>query len=181
MHSRTRGAVFPRYNVRMARFRSSRILLLVFCVVALLATLPLVTRAQTTTQPDELHAAILSQLVADPRTANIPPAQLQVLVDALAKQAQAKAVSASDILWHPSTFQEAAPAQQSQAEFFGCSSSLDALCPFSTAFGFAGDPNDLAIPAGLFLASGLLLLVIRRMLRPHHLPVFTGAPTPPAA
>jgi len=162
----------------MARFRSSRILLLAFCLAAFLSTIPLVTRAQTTTQPDELHAAIMSQLVADPRTANIPPAELKVLVEALVQQAQAQQVSASDILWHPSTFQEAAPAQQSSAEYFGCSSELSAICPFSTAFGFAGDPNDLAIPAGLFLASGLLLLVISRILRPQHVPYFTGAGTP---
>lgn len=158
----------------MARFRSSRALLLLLVLVACLSALPLVTHAQTA--QDELHAAIMNSLLADPRTANIPPEQLRVLVDALALQAQAQSVTAADILWHPDTFQQASGADQSSAEYFtGCAGGLSALCPFSAAFGFAGSSFDPTIPLGLFASSGLLFIILRRMIKLHETP---AAPPP---
>ena len=113
---------------------------------------------------DEMHATIWAALLSDPRTANIPPAQMQALVNALADQAQVQGISAQEIKWRPAvgeTFgSNELPVEES------CSAAFSALCPFSAAFGFVG--TDPTTPAVLFVTAGLLLLLIRRIIKHHR-------------
>lgn len=137
--------------------------LLVLCACA--AVLPILVHADT--PQDDLHAAIMAELLRDPRVADIPPAQLATLVDALAVQAQVQSVTAADILWHPQDFSNASVASQVVAEYFvQCDTAFAAFCPFNQAFGFAGTPSNL--PAWLFVLSAVLYLLIPRVQRELH-------------
>jgi outer membrane murein-binding lipoprotein Lpp len=72
-----------RYTVGMTlRATVLSYILLAVCVAAL----PLFAHAQQ----DDLRATIMAQVLQDPRSAEIPPAQLEVLVDALSQKAQAE-------------------------------------------------------------------------------------------
>ena len=123
-------------------------------------SLPLIVSAQAA-QQDDLHAAIWSSLLADPRTAHILPAEMQQLVDALAAQAQAQHLTAADILWRP-TSQQPAPSVAETAQGAQCAAGFSGfLCKINQSFGFGS--NDLIIPGFLFASSGLLAVVIRRM------------------
>lgn len=147
-------------------------------ILALLfsAALPLFVHAQAQTQ-DDLHAAIMTELLRDPRTANIPPDQLQALVDALAVQAQAQDVSAQDIRWHPQDVTGLASQDQAAPYPDDCASGFSSLCSISDAYGFSDESP--TIPLVLLATSGLLILLIVRMIR-HHTALPAIVPTPPA-
>ncbi len=119
---------------------------------------------------DALHTAIMNSLLSDPRTAQIPPAQLQQLVDTLAQQAQAQKVTAQEIAWHPQLVDAAAPAPTTTPSM--CPAGFETFCAWSEDFGFIG--ADITIPIALFVITGVFFLVIRRM-HLHHV-LEHGAP-----
>lgn len=162
MHIRTHVSPGARYNAWMTlRFLGTAILALLFS-----AALPLFVYAQAQSQ-DDLHAAIMAELLRDPRTANIPPAQLQVLVDALAQKAQVQNVSASDIRWHPQSTTGLVSQDQSMGFYpSGCADGFSSLCSISDAYGFSDESP--TIPLALLVSSGLLILLIVRMIRHHQ-------------
>ena len=119
--------------------------------------LPMLAGAQAA--QDDLHAAIWASLLRDPRTASIPPEEMQALVDQLAVEAQAQHMSAADILAHHEESAAFAATSASEPE---CDTGIKGyLCAVNKSFGFGGD--DMLIPALLFGSSGLLALIIRRM------------------
>ena len=129
---------------------------------------PIFTHAETS---EDVRAAVLTEILRDPRVAAIPPAELAALVDALTEQAQVQSVTAADILWRPQVFNKASPVAQAQAQYFvQCETSFSALCPFNEAFGFAGADSNL--PVWLFILSAVLLLLIPRLRMQ-----FTGEPS----
>ena len=145
------------------------------CMAAMVATaFPLLVSAQQ----DDLRMAIQTSVLADPRTASIPPSQLNELVDALAEQAQAHHLSAADILWRPKTAEASTSGPAEGAAVPDCAEGwYSYLCQVNTAFGFAG--NDLTIPILLLITSGLLVLVIQRMIAHHHKRIAASKGTPP--
>lgn len=125
--------------------------------------LPVFVHADT--QAD-VRAAIMTEVLNDPRVADIPPEQLNALIDALAAQAEVQSVTAADILWHPDDYKRASLATQANVGYFTqCEQDFMILCPFNTAFGFAGTESN--IPAWLLVLSAVLLLLLPR-LRAHH-------------
>lgn len=132
--------------------------------ITLLFALPLAVHAQDMQASDEMKAAVMAQLLHDPRTAQLPPEQLQQLVDSLAQQAQAQNISLEDLRFQPGGFATPAaadtPAPQPvcAGDFFGCG--------MSYALGFIGDNPTL--PLYFLVTSGLLILLIVRMKRHHH-------------
>ncbi|MBI5470076.1 hypothetical protein HY968_02015 [Candidatus Kaiserbacteria bacterium] len=141
--------------------------------------LPFAASAQAPAPQDDLHAAIWASVLTDPRAANIPPAQMTVLVDDLATQASAQHMTASDILSRPgeaSTLSASAASGATSA----CGAGLSGyLCNVNKSLGFGGD--DMLVPALLFGSSGLLLVVIRRMRINHRatLAALAAAAAPP--
>lgn len=145
-----------RYTVGMTlRATVLSYILLAVCVAAL----PLFAHAQQ----DDLRATIMAQVLQDPRSAEIPPAQLEVLVDALSQKAQAENLEPADIVWQPGVFSEATVTEEAAP---ACDSLIPLACVFTEAFGFQGEA--IVIPLYLLVVSGLLILLIRRMKKHHH-------------
>ncbi len=127
---------------------------------------PAVALAQS--QDADLRATIMQSLLADPRTANLPPAELSALVDVLVEKTVGMHMSARDIAWRPQQQSSLAPVdnmvkpQGSQCETFTWA------CTTATAFGFE-NPNDVTrySPWLLFLASAFAIFIIAE-LRKHH-------------
>ncbi len=142
----------------------SRIFSGLILLAATIFLVPLFVHAQTSSE-DDLHVAIWSSLLSDPRTAHIPPSQMQALVDSLANEAQKQNLSPADILYRPERQQFAAASTVPLPENTCDSSMLPALCAFGTAFGFAG--SDPSTPVALLATSTLLILIIKRMIKMH--------------
>jgi hypothetical protein len=81
----------------------SRRFALLFVIVALM---PLWASAQ---QEDALRAAIRADIMADPRSSEMSPTEIDALVEALAVQAEEQG-TAAEYLESESTFEETAPA-----------------------------------------------------------------------
>lgn len=126
-------------------------------MVAVIFLLPFIANAQATVDP--LRAAIWTSLLSDPRSANIPPAQMQLLVDQLAQKAEAQNMSVQDILWRPAANQEAAAVVAT----LGCEQGVVGyICSFNQAFGFSG--TNYTVPLALLVTSGLLIVIIWEMI-----------------
>jgi hypothetical protein len=153
--------------------------------IALLFAFPLVAAAQSAQPSDEMKSAVMTQILRDPRAAQIPPEQLQALVNALAQKAEAQKVPAIDVMWQPATYTGEPVAPQDALMPGDCDYGFMSTCSISEALGFAGD-DALVIPLVLLAGSGLLILLIVRMKKHHHemghfAPVSTAraAPTSP--
>jgi len=134
--------------------------------LALAAFSPVVALAQSS--QDDLHNTIQNSVLADPRAANIPPDQLQGLVDALVAEAQAQHMTSADILYRP---QQAAAGStftggQTQ-ESTACATGLQGyLCQFNRVFGFEG--NNYEIPIFLLVTTAFLIAVIWELIVHHR-------------
>ena len=147
------------------------------------ATAQAVTTAQTNTasqtgSQSELYNTIMSALLSDPRTAKLPPDQLQALVASLAAKAQAQGVTAADITWQPTRPQTTVKSstQNASSGQSACDLSLPGLCTINDFFGPAGALY--AVP--IFLLVIVLLVLIIRILhrnRVMHGPVVVRAST----
>ena len=147
-------------------------------LAALLLTLPLAASAQTTATSSQdlaLRASIQSALLSDPRTDQLPPDQLDILVTALAADAVAHHIKPADISYTPrmaTDFGVATLANDTQqCPLFPCA--------FGDAYGFNG--GDPSVPALLLASSGALWLIFRRMMRPQHIAHFLGTTTAAAS
>jgi uncharacterized membrane protein len=129
-----------------------------------LAMIPAAVSAQTST--DELRSVIQNSVISDPRTANIPPAQLQGLVDALVEQANAQHMTAADIIWRPQQAYAATVSAQATTQASVCMTGIQGyLCNFNQIFGFEG--NNYEIPILLLFTSAFLIAVIWEI-HVHH-------------
>ncbi|MBP9757857.1 MAG: hypothetical protein KBD06_04615 [Candidatus Pacebacteria bacterium] len=124
--------------------------LVTICAAAVLAA-PFMLSAQSA----GLSNAIRAEIMKDPRSSDIPPAQIEAMVVALAQTASAQGVSESDITWKPVRAESATGSVE--CGFF---------CTINRIFGFGGD--DYTIPIGLGVTSALLILFISMMLHRHH-------------
>ena len=146
-------------GIRVTSVLVSTVLTLVF-----LAALTANTFAQTAPADNEMQAAVRMLLLADPRAAGLPQAQLDEMVNALAKAAEKKGLTASEITWHPqpvSNFSQSA----SIGEIEHCDQD-SILCMINEAFGFTG--SDARIPVLLGICSAALVLVLGAMLEIRH-------------
>jgi hypothetical protein len=132
---------------------------------ALFILTPMFALAQTAS--DDLRNTIQNSVLSDPRVANIPPAQLQGLIDALVAQAQAQHMTSEDILYRP---QQAAAG----STFAGAQAQLNTaclpgwqgyLCQFNRVFGFEG--GNYEIPIFLLVTTAFLIAVIWELIL-HH-------------
>ena len=131
--------------------------------ITLALIFPLAVYAQAA--QDQLHAAIWASLLADPRTANIPPEQMQALVDALAEKAVAQNMTAEDIS-NGSTMGSTAATPVAAQEMECQRGIMGYLCAFNRSFGFSGD--NYIVPLMLLVTSGLLIVVIWEMIIHHR-------------
>ena len=120
------------------------------CTAAVIS-IPFMLSAQTT----GLQNAIRAEIMKDPRSADIPKAQIDAMVSALAQTASAQGVSEADITWKPVKASSAPGGAE-----------CGFLCTVNRIFGFGGD--DFTIPIGLGVTSALLILFISMMLHRHH-------------
>lgn len=149
-----------RYTVCMSlRFVLTAALTLVFAVG------PSSVVAQSA-EREQLRATIMAQIIQDPRSASIPPEQLQLLVDALSQEATEQEIAVEDILWQPAIVFGAAASEAPISSAPACESPVSFACVVAEAFGFVGD--NPTVPLYLLVASGLLILLITRMRRHHH-------------
>ncbi len=133
--------------------------------ITLIALLPIVASAQSAQPTDEMHAAIMTQLLHDPRAAQMPPEELQKLVDALAQKATAQDVAPTDIMLQQAAY---TGATETVAESVpsDCDGGFSGSCMMSEALGFIGENPTL--PLYFLVTSGLLILLIVRMKKHHH-------------
>jgi|GEM_PF-1383213 len=148
----------------------------VVVLFALSAILPVVVAAQAS--DDDLRNTIQNSVLSDPRAANIPPAQLQGLIDSLVAQAQAQHMTSADILQRP---QQAATG----STFNGSQSQQGATCPagwqgylcnFNQIFGFEG--NNYEIPIFLLVTTAFLIAVVWEMILHHRKKLAKAVNTP---
>ena len=123
--------------------------------------LPYAAGAQT---ESELNVAIRAALTSDPRTAELSGSQIDAMVVILAGEATRQGMTAQDITWRPAV----APVAQTVdgAEPIGCGAMPQFFCNLNHAVGFDG--SDLAIPIGLGITSGLLILILGIMIERHY-------------
>ena len=121
-------------------------------LVSLALALPFAVQAQ-----DDLTATIRAEILKDPRAAQIPQAQMDTMVAALAEAASKQGVTSSDITWRPAEVDPSLPYDETPCEFF---------CYVNSIFGFGG--GDYVIPLGLGVSSAILILIISMMLHRHH-------------
>ena len=127
-------------------------------VVALL--LPLAAFAQS----GDLRATIRTELLKDPRAAQLSQAQLDAMINVLAQGANEQGITSHDITWQPSEPAPAAGQTTQGAEAF-CMGLPDFFCAVSSGFGF--DDSNTVIPIALLMSSGLLLFLLYE-LKHHH-------------
>ena len=142
--------------------------------LALVSSLFFGTNASAQVQEDELRATIRSEILSDERSRDMSETEVDLLVDALAGQAQAEGMTAEDITWQPS--EDAAFEESASCEGF--------LCALNHAFGFDG--SDYTIPIMLGACALALIFIIATILEYHHLhrkKMMQSAvpPTPPVA
>lgn len=118
---------------------------------AAILSLPFLVSAQSS----GLSEAIRAEILKDPRSSNIPSAQVDAMVASLAQAAAQQGVTESDITWRPVESIEG-----------GTASPCGFLCSVNAIFGFGGD--DYTIPIGLGITSALLVLFLSAMLHRHH-------------
>ena len=134
-------------------------------LAVLLVAAPMLAGAQSV-EREQLRATIMAQIIQDPRSASIPPEQLQLLVDALSQEATEQEIAVEDILWQPAIVFGAAASEAPISSAPACESPVSFACVVAEAFGFVGD--NPTVPLYLLVASGLLILLITRMRRHHH-------------
>lgn len=127
------------------------------------------TATASATASDDLRNTIQASLLADPRVANIPPEQLQGLIDALVAQARARNMTSADIVTRPQ--QQAAAgstfAPDAQAQAAVCETGWqEYLCNFNKVFGFEG--NNYEIPIFLLIVTTFLIAVIWELILHHR-------------
>ena len=133
---------------------------------SLAALSPVVVLAQAS--PDDLRNTIQNSVLSDPRVANIPPDQLQGLIDALVAQAQAQHMTSADIIYRPQQAAAGAtfPGAQAQ-ESAACMTGWQGyLCQFNRVFGFEG--GNYEIPIFLLVTTAFLIAVIWELIVHHR-------------
>lgn len=146
-------------------------------VIGLLACMPMVLHAQTTTS-NELSATIRAQLLSDPRTSTLSEAQLNAMVDLLSQEAQKQGLTAKDVVWRPNP-----PAigdgttSATPSSLFSCDGSF--TCLVDEAFGFVGP--DTSIPFLLGMSSMGLIWILAEMLHRHRYPHIVVPPAAPVS
>lgn len=137
-------------------------------ISALVLLAPALAAAQIPSE--DLRNLIQGSVLSDPRTATIPPAQLQGLIDALLAEAQAKNMDSGDILWRP---EQTANVSYSQSEDQvttqtpGCALGWQGyLCNFNRVFGFEG--GNYQIPLFMLFVSAFLIAVVWEMILHHR-------------
>ena len=125
--------------------------------------------AAAQTSDTELRTTIQNSLLADPRTASIPPQLLSALVDSLTAQAQAQHMTASDILWKPqsaaigSTY--GTPGNSASAT--NCPTGWQGYaCQFNEMFGFDG--SNYEVPIFILIITIFLIAIIWEMIAHHR-------------
>ncbi|MBV9191270.1 MAG: hypothetical protein JOZ85_12350 [Betaproteobacteria bacterium] len=129
-------------------------------ILAPLAFLAILAPQLALAQSD-LKATIRAELLKDPRSAQMSPAQLDAMVELLANGAQKQGITAYDITWRPNG--EKAASLEANPE---CGSMPGFLCTLNKAFGFDG--SNVYIPLGLLITSGLLAFLLIELLHHHR-------------
>ncbi|QQG38149.1 MAG: hypothetical protein HYS26_01170 [Candidatus Kaiserbacteria bacterium] len=128
-----------------------------------LSALPLFAHAQS---DEELRSTIRAAIVADPRSASMSEAEIDVMVEALATQAKATGVTARDV-------ESAARASQNtQRRSPYASECTSFICKVNEAFGITGNASVIAVAMGVTAA---VLLFVIGMLIEHHRRKLTGS------
>ena len=103
---------------------------------------------------EDLSATIRAAILSDPRSQGMSQEQLNALVQALTKQAQAQGVSSHDITWRPQV--DGFNAQNSMMATEDCGSVPEFACHFNEMIGFSGSNWYVS----MFLLLGLMTLIL---------------------
>lgn len=148
-------------------------------VIAFALLVPLAAGAQGVESQESLRATIHAAIQADPRAASMTPGQIDQLADALAVEAQAKGMTAQEILWRPTV-----PAPEGEATrlpgvpfMLECGDESSVLCRINHALGLDG--TNLMIPLALGIGAALFLLVLAMLVMHHKHEQVTMTPPPP--
>ena len=128
--------------------------LFLLVLVAALIT-PVLSLAQSET---DLHSTIRAAIQSDSRSNDMSEADIEAMVTALERGAEAQGMSASDLTWRPV---EMEPVSEGP-----CGDVNDFMCALTQALGFDG--SNFFIPIGLGATATVLLFVLGAMLLHHH-------------
>ena len=143
---------YGRYNARMSLSRAS------LAILVTMLFIPLLVHGQGET---DLSATIRAAIFSDPRTAAMSEEDIDAMVAALARGAEAQGMTSQDILWRPQAFQ-AATEEETGALPEPCVGMPVFFCNLNNAFGLDG--SDVTMPITLGVVAALLLFVIGSML-----------------
>lgn len=123
---------------------------------------PFLIHAQTTDQ-SELRAVIRAAILKDSRSASLPPAQIETMVDALTARAQTQGVTPAAIAFRAGSVDDTVvlPSHTTTQQTVVCADISSPLCALGYAVGF--NNPDKSVPIGLWITSGILTIVIWRM------------------
>lgn len=141
---------------------------LVVCVV--IAVLPFVVTAQNT--QSDLRATIRAELLSDPRTSSLSEAQIDVLVELLAAEAEKQGITSQDIQWRPQSTERFVATGSAAPQAPECAGGF--LCTMTEAFGFVG--ADTTIPFTLGAASMGLVWILAEMIHRRRRHPYVPAP-----
>lgn len=130
-------------------------------LLILCATLPYAAHAQQT--PNDLHAAIQSALLSDPRTSGLSALEIEGIVSLLADEAGKRGVTVADMQWRPQNTEDSFTAGSFETGVPDtCGASL--LCAFNEAYGFVGPDQTIAYILGA-ASMGLVWIIAEMMHR----------------
>ncbi len=139
----------------------SRVSLLVLLIIAMM---PFVAFAQE--QESALHATVRAEVMKDPRAAAMPAAELEAMIDALAKGAEEQGMTSEDFQQRSNQPDFVpAPNPREQSSMPACDGMPQFICTIENSFGFDG--SNTIIPVGLLVTSGLLWFLLYE-LKHHH-------------
>ena len=117
-----------------------------------------------TTYADDLVATIRQEIMKDPRTAQMSPAQIDQMVHVLTVTAQKEGITAHDMTWRPPVVAAPKLSFAEQLTHSPCSV-IPFACAINMAFGF--DDSYPQIPLTLAL-SAMALIAITGLIHHHH-------------
>ncbi|MCE9541235.1 hypothetical protein K8R03_01595 [Candidatus Kaiserbacteria bacterium] len=138
-----------------------RMMLVSLTVLAVI--LPFAVHAQSASQ-DDLRATIRAELLKDPRASQLPPNELDAMVNVLAQGATSQGITSGDITWRPAASGVSQQSYEGSSQAF-CMGLPAFFCAVSSGFGF--DDSNTIIPIALLMTSGLLLFLLYE-LKHHH-------------
>ncbi len=159
------------------RSTAKKYLVALAALVSISLFIPFLIHAQTTS-PNTLAATIRAAIMKDPRSANLSPAQVDTIVNALSVKAQTQGLTAQNIAYRAGTVGISVPATVSNTPVTVDPCALSSWCTAGKAIGSGLVRN--AIIAAFWILAFLLIIIVWHMRKHPHLNGSLDTPEPPA-